>query len=113
MTVIASRSSTTANVIRNVRSAVGRWVDNTASTASANAMSVAVGTAQPTRFSEWSGRDVDRNVDRRGHHHAADCGQDRQRRAAGVAEVTGDELALEFHAHDEEKDREQAVGRPG
>ena len=47
MTVIASRSSTTASVSRNVRSAVGRCVDTTASTASAKAMSVAVGTAQP------------------------------------------------------------------
>ena len=47
MIVIASRSSTTARVSRNVRSAAGRWVPMTASTASANAMSVAVGIAQP------------------------------------------------------------------
>ena len=53
MTMIASRSSTTARVSRKVRSAVGRWVDSTASTASANAMSVAIGTAQPSRFSGW------------------------------------------------------------
>ncbi len=51
MTVIASRSSTTASVNRKVRSALGRWVDSTASTASAKAMSVAVGTAQPERVS--------------------------------------------------------------
>ena len=51
MTVMASRSSTTARVSRNVRSALGRWVESTASTASANAMSVAVGTAQPDSVS--------------------------------------------------------------
>ena len=51
ITVMASRSSTTARVSRKVRSAVGRCVDSTASTASANAMSVAIGTAQPSRFS--------------------------------------------------------------
>lgn len=49
--MIANRSSTTAKVSRKVRSALGRWVDSTASTATANAMSVAVGTAHPTTFS--------------------------------------------------------------
>jgi hypothetical protein len=43
----ATRSSTTASVSRNVRSAEGRWVLMIASTANANAMSVAVGIAQP------------------------------------------------------------------
>lgn len=46
---IANRSSTTARVSRKARSALGREVPITASTASANAMSVAVGTAQPAR----------------------------------------------------------------
>ena len=49
MMVIASRSSTTARVSRNIRSADGRWVLITASTASAKAMSVAVGIAHPVR----------------------------------------------------------------
>ena len=49
MIVMASRSSTTARVSRKVRSAAGRWVLITASTASANAMSVAVGIAQPAQ----------------------------------------------------------------
>ena len=48
MIVIASRSSTTARVSRKVRNDAGRWVLSKPSTASANAMSVAVGTAQPT-----------------------------------------------------------------
>src|SRR5680860_1194672 len=47
MIVIASRSSTTARVSRKVRSAEGRWEPMMASTARANAMSVAVGMAQP------------------------------------------------------------------
>ena len=45
--MIASRSSTTARVNKNVRNAVGKWVEITARTASAKAMSVAVGMAQP------------------------------------------------------------------
>lgn len=44
---IAKRSSTTASVSRNARSADGSEVPMTARTASAKAMSVAVGTAQP------------------------------------------------------------------
>jgi hypothetical protein len=44
---MANRSSTTAKVSRKVRSAAGRWVEITASTANAKAMSVAVGMAQP------------------------------------------------------------------
>ena len=46
---IAKRSSTTARVSRKARSADGSEVPMTARTASAKAMSVAVGTAQPAR----------------------------------------------------------------
>lgn len=46
---MANRSSTTASVSRKARSALGSDVPMTASTASAKAMSVAVGTAQPDR----------------------------------------------------------------
>ena len=51
MIVMASRSSTTARVSRNRRSALGRCEPTIASTATANAMSVAVGIAQPPRVS--------------------------------------------------------------
>jgi hypothetical protein len=51
MMVIAMRSSTTARVRRNERSADGRCVAMTARTARANAMSVAVGIAQPRNTS--------------------------------------------------------------
>ena len=64
MMVTASRSSTTARVSRNVRRAVGRWVPMTASTARANAMSVAVGMAQPPRASPPA-PGIDREVDQR------------------------------------------------
>ncbi len=47
MIEMASRSSTTASVSRNVRRAAGRCVLMTASTARAKAMSVAVGMAHP------------------------------------------------------------------
>ena len=46
---MASRSSTTASVSKNARRAVGRAEPITARTASANAMSVAAGIAQPRR----------------------------------------------------------------
>ena len=48
MMAMAMRSSTTASVSRNVRIATGRAEPTTASTETANAMSVAVGIAQPS-----------------------------------------------------------------
>ena len=53
MIVIAIRSSTTASVSRKMRSGEGRWEPMMASTATANAMSVAVGIAQPRSVSPW------------------------------------------------------------
>ena len=84
----------------------------TASTARAKAMSVAVGMAQPRRTPPPAAE-----VDRRGRAPAGtatphDRGGDRQRGLRRVAQVTGDELALELEAGDEEEDREEAVGRP-
>ena len=55
---------------------------------------------------------VERDVDQGGDGHPADRGGDRQRRPAGIAQVTGDELAFQLQAGDEEEDREQSVGRP-
>jgi len=43
--VIANKSSTTAKVSKKVRNAAGKWLLITANTATANAMSVAIGTA--------------------------------------------------------------------
>jgi len=50
---MAMRSSTTASVSRKMRSALGRCDPMIASTATANAMSVAVGMAQPLSASGW------------------------------------------------------------
>ncbi len=51
MRMMASRSSTVASVIRNARIEPGSALANRASTASENAMSVAVGIAQPCAVS--------------------------------------------------------------
>ena len=106
---IANRSSTTASVSRNARSAPGSAVPMTASTASANAMSVAVGRPSPERTAAG---DADQRVDERRDGHAAERGDDGERGGGGGPQLAGDELALEFDAGDEEEDGEQSVGRP-
>ncbi len=113
MTVMASRSSTTARVSRKVRSAVGRWVDSTASTARANAMSVAMGTAQPPRFSGCPAARLTAMKIPAGTSMppmAAAIGSAARPR---ITQIARDELALEFHPDHEEEDRQQPVGRPG
>ena len=90
---------------------LGRWVLMMASTASAKAMSVAVGIAQPVERAV--GAERDQHVDQRRHGHAADGGQDRQGGPLRVAQVAGDELALELEPDDEEEDRQQPVRGPG
>lgn len=63
----------------------------TARTASANAMSVAAG-HRPAGHSPAPRARGDRDEEDRGDDHAADRGRDGQRRAAGFAQVSGDEL---------------------
>ena len=108
MMMIANRSSTTARVSRNVRSGAGRCVEITARTASAKAMSVAVGIAQP----RGTGAAGERQVEHRRHDHAADGRGDRHDGALGVAQVAGDELPLQLEPGDEEEDRQEPVGGP-
>jgi hypothetical protein len=60
-----------------------------------------------------SGGQVDRDEEERGNQHASHGRQDRQRGTARVAEVAGDELALELQPGDEEEDGQQPVGGPG
>ena len=111
MTVMAPRSSTTASVSRKARSATGRRRPTTASTASAKAMSVAMGMPQPV--SEPSAIDrVDGHEDARRHDHAADRCSRRDHRLADLRERAEDELVLELEPDDEEEHRQQAVGRP-
>ena len=108
--MIAIRSSATASVSRNVRSAAGRCEPITARTASAKAMSVAAGMAQPVRAA-GSPR-VHSDVDQRGDGHPADGCDHRHQGRLRVAEVTGDELALELEADEEEEHRQQPVSGP-
>ncbi len=112
MTTIASRSSTTASVSRKVRSPTGRPRPKIASTASANAMSVAAGIAQPLSASASPAPSDDRDVDDRRQRHAADGGDHGNRCPLRVPQAACDDLVLELDAHDVEEHREQAVGRP-
>jgi hypothetical protein len=79
-------------------------------TATAKAMSVAAGIAQP---SGSPGVEVDDHVDERRHDDTADGSGDRHDGGAHVAELAGDELLFQLETDDEEEDREQPVGRPG
>ena len=72
MMVIAMRSSTTARVSRNERSAEGRDEPMTASTARAKAMSVAVGIAHPRRASPSAPPGHGGEEDQSGHDDPAD-----------------------------------------
>ena len=110
MITITIRSSTTASVSRNARSAVGRFDPTTASTASANAMSVAAGIAQPR--GRPSRRRVHREVDQRGYGDPARGRDDRHGRVRGSAQRADHELALELQPGHEEEDRERPVGGP-
>ena len=75
-------------------------------------MSVAIGTAQPSRFSGWPAtRLMPTKIGGR-HDHPADGGGDREGGTRRVAQIAGDELALEFQPDDEEEDRQQSVGGP-
>ena len=110
MTRIAPRSSTTAKVSRKARSAEGRWVESTARTASAKAMSVAIGTAQPSGLPPRPRRRPGRG------RRARPCRTPRRARAgprsAGVAQLTDDQLTLELDPGDQEEDGQQPVGGP-
>ena len=55
---------------------------------------------------------VERDVDERRHHHAADRGNHRQRGLARVPELAFDELAFDLEADDEEEHRHEPVVHP-
>ena len=55
---------------------------------------------------------VEREVDRDGHDHAADPGEQRQREAAALAQLAHVELAARLEADDEEEERHQPVVDP-
>ena len=110
MTVMAPRSSTTARVSRNARSAGGRCEPTTASTASANAMSVAIGIAQP--LWTWLSLEVMARKMRAGMTMPPSAASDREHRLSRVTQSANDQFPLQFKACDEEEDREQAISGP-
>ena len=114
MIVIAMRSSTTARVSRKERSADGSDEPMTASTASAKAMSVAVGIAQPRGGVALGARAraPSATKTRAGTTTPPTAADDRDRGLGRRAQVADEELALELEPGDEEEDGEQAVGRP-
>ena len=59
-----------------------------------------------------TGGEGDGDVDRGRHDHSADGRGDRQRRPPRIAQVSCDELPLEFETDHEEEDGEQPVGCP-
>ena len=114
MMVIAMRSSTTARVSRNDRSADGRCVrdDREHGEGEGDVGRRRDGPA-PEHVTLAAGQQRrDRTKSSGGHRDTADRGRDRQRRLAAVGQVAGDELALELDPRDEEEERQQAVGGP-
>jgi hypothetical protein len=75
----------------------------------AKAMSVAIGTPQPT-IEGWP--EVEPGVDGRRHQHAAERPRDRQGGALPAGELADQQLALDLEADDEEEHRHQAVVDP-
>ena len=73
-------------------------------------MSVADGIAQPRDADRVV--PVERGVDRRGNHHAAERGDRRQRHLAAVGELACDDFALDLEPHQQEEDRHQQVVDP-
>ena len=110
ISAIASRSSTTAIESSSTRTPDGQRGPTSASTPSANAMSVATGIAHAPSSRGRAARDGER--DERGHDHAADGGEDRQRGGAAVGQFADDQLALELEPGDEEEDGQQPVRGP-
>lgn len=93
-----------------MRSTGGRREPMIASTATANAISVAVGIAPP--LLQLRVRPHDQDVQQRRDRDTTRSGGDRDDRGADVSEVTGNELAFEFEPDEEEEDRQQPVCGP-
>ena len=69
-------------------------------------MSVAVGMAHPLTGPPVPADPVQHRIEQGRDDDAAERGGDRDGRPARVAQVAGDELALELEAGDEEEDRQ-------
>ncbi len=93
-------SSMMASVSSSMRSAGGTPRPVSDSTPTANAMSVAVGIAQPRRASRVG---ADGEVQQRRHQHAPERGDDRQGRDARLRECAVVELAADLESHDQKE----------
>ena len=87
----------------------GQRGPTSASTPSANAVSVDIAAPQPCAPTPPR---VEREVDQHRHRHAADAGEHGQRDAPALAQLAHVELAPRLEADDEEEERHQAVVDP-
>ena len=106
MTTIPPTSSTTARVRMKMRAPSGTRGPASVTTPTAKAMSVATGMPQPAGAGVAG---VERGVDERRHDHAAEGGDRGERRGTPVAELAGDQLALDLEAGQQEEERHQPV----
>ena len=75
----------------------------------AKAMSVAIGMPQPAAPGPAC---VQREVEKRGHHHAAEGADDWQRRLARRSEFADEQLAFDLEADNEKENRHEPVVDP-
>jgi hypothetical protein len=113
ITVMARMSSTMARVSRNTLAPAGTLEPSTASTPTAKAMSVAMGMPQPRPPSPPTLRSRKIPAGTTTPPTAARTGrQDRQAGPSGVAQLPGDQFALDLQADHEEEQGHEAVVDP-
>ena len=105
----AMTSSMIARASRKTLTLTGIERPSRASTPTAKAISVAVGTAQPLAA---HGIAVEAQVDQGGDNDAAGGSDDRQRRLVELAQCAFMDFAPDLHAHNKEEDCHQRVVDP-
>ena len=98
-----------ANATMNNFSATGTRAPSNAMTASAKAMSVAIGTPKPDSVARPA---IQREVDQRRGGHAADGRECRQQRVPQARQRTHVDAAFELEADHQEENRHQRVVDP-
>jgi hypothetical protein len=106
--MIAPMSSTIDAAVRKMRSSTGTRLPSITISATANAVSVAIGTPQPWLLA----RRKHQRVERCRHRHPADRGRHGKRRRARLREPPDRELALDLEPHQQEEDREERIVDP-
>ena len=110
ISTMAPRSSMTASASRKMRSAGGAPRPSSASTPSANAMSVAVGIGQPAEQQRL--RAIAPGIHQRRNQHATHRGDGGQQGAAAARKVAHHALALDLDADQQEEHGHEAVVDP-